>query len=221
MSKATTRRPGGIPLPGADQLVNVLDNALRTLFAPAQSVRSVPGQSLSDAALRGSQRRLSVRLMRVNHAGEVSAQALYQGQLTVARSRQVRTLLVRAASEETEHLAWTESRLTELGGRKSLLGPLWYAGSFVVGLAFGLLGDGRTLGFLAATEGLVESHLDDHLKRLPATDRRSRAILEQMKNDEAGHAVAALREGASELPAPVKLAMRLVSKLMTVGSLWV
>jgi len=159
--------------------------------------------------------------MRVNHNGEVSAQALYQGQLAVARGREVRNLLTRAAREETEHLAWTERRLTELGGRKSLLGPLWYAGSFAVGVASGLLGDHCSLAFLAETERQVESHLESHLRRLPAADLRTRAILEQMKNDETGHAVAALRAGASELSAPIRIAMRFTSKLMTVSSLWV
>ena len=221
MNRSATAPSHGVPLPDTDQLIDALDNALRTLFAPAQSVRPVPGQTLSDGSLGDSQRRLSARLMRVNHSGEVSAQALYQGQLTVARGRHVKTLLARAAREETEHLAWTERRLTELGGRKSLLGPLWYAGSFAVGVASGLLGDRWNLGFLAETERQVESHLDNHLKQLPTVDLRSRAIIEQMKNDEAGHAVAAQREGASELTAPVRLAMRFASKLMTVGSLWV
>jgi ubiquinone biosynthesis monooxygenase Coq7 len=159
--------------------------------------------------------------MRVNHTGEVSAQALYQGQLAVAKGDRVKLLLTRAAREETEHLAWTERRLTELGGRKSLLGPLWYAGSFAVGVASGLLGDRWNVGFLVETERQVESHLDNHLRRLPTADLRSRAILEQMKNDEAGHAVAAQREGASRLALPVRIAMRFTSKLMTVGSLWV
>ena len=221
MSGSATPLTRGIPLPDTDQCIDTLDNALRTLFAPAQSVRPVPGQTLSDAGLGDSQRRLSARLMRVNHSGEVSAQALYQGQLRVAQSRHVKTLLTRAAREETEHLAWTERRLTELGGRKSLLGPLWYAGSFAVGVVSGLLGDRWNLGFLAETERQVESHLDNHLRRLPTSDLRSRAMLEQMKNDEASHAVAAQRAGASELAVPVRIAMRFTSKLMTVGSFWV
>jgi len=204
-----------------DRLIGALDNALRTLFAPGQSVRPLPGQTLSDGGLGDSERRLSARLMRVNHNGEVSAQALYQGQLAVARSREVKNLLTRAAHEETEHLAWTERRLTELGGRKSLLGPLWYAGSFAFGVASGLLGDHWNLAFLAETERQVESHLESHLRRLPAVDLRSRAILEQMKNDETGHAIAALRAGACELSAPISIAMRFTSKLMTVSSLWV
>jgi 3-demethoxyubiquinol 3-hydroxylase len=221
MNKSAAPLSRGLPLPDTDQLIGSLDNALRTLFAPAQSVRPTPGQVLSGDGLGTPQRRLSARLMRVNHTGEVSAQALYQGQLAVAQSDRVKLLLTRAAREETEHLAWTERRLTELGGRKSLLGPLWYAGSFAVGVASGLLGDRWNLGFLAETERQVESHLDDHLRRLPIADLRSRAILEQMKNDEAGHAVAAQREGASRLAVPVRIAMWFTSKLMTVGSLWV
>ena len=221
MNKAAAHPSRGLPLPDTDQLIGTLDNALRTLFAPPQSVRPIPGQVLPDDGLESPQRRLSARLMRVNHTGEVSAQALYQGQLAVAKGDRVKRLLTRAAREETEHLAWTERRLTELGGRKSLLDPLWYAGSFAVGAASGLLGDRWNLGFLAETERQVERHLDDHLGRLPTADLRSRAILEQMKNDEAGHAVAAQREGASRLAVPVRIAMRFTAKLMTVGSLWV
>jgi 3-demethoxyubiquinol 3-hydroxylase len=221
MSKSAAPPTRGLPLPDTDRLIGTLDNALRTLFAPAQSVRPTPGLVLPDDGLGPSQRRLSARLMRVNHTGEVSAQALYQGQLAVAQGDRVKLLLTRAAREETEHLAWTERRLTELGGRKSLLGPLWYAGSFAVGVASGLLGDRWNLGFLAETERQVESHLGSHLRRLSTADLRSRAILEQMKNDEAGHAVAAQREGASRLAIPVRIAMRFTSKLMTVSSSWV
>jgi 3-demethoxyubiquinol 3-hydroxylase len=221
MNRPAAAATDGLPRLNTDHLIGALDNALRTLFAPAHSVRPVPGQTLSDGDLDESQRRFSARLMRVNHSGEVSAQALYQGQLTVARGGQVKKLLERAAREETEHLAWTERRLTELGGRKSLLGPVWYVGSFAVGVASGLFGDSWNLGFLAETERQVESHLDRHLAELPTADLRSRAILEQMKDDEAGHAVAAQREGASELAVPVRIAMRFTSKLMTVSSFWV
>lgn len=212
--------PRRISLPDPDRLIDVLDNGLRTLFAPAFSSRPFPGDKLPDGGLSDPQRRLSARLMRVNHSGEVSAQALYQGQMAVVRGEQVKALLTRAAREETEHLAWTARRLDELGASKSLLNPLWYAGSFAVGAAAGLLGDRWSLAFLAETERQVESHLGDHLERLPAEDRRSRAIVEQMRNDEAGHAIAARREGAAELGAPVRLAMRLASKLMTSSSLW-
>jgi ubiquinone biosynthesis monooxygenase Coq7 len=220
MSRRRALQSGGVGLPDVDQVIVALDNALRTLFAPAQSARSVPREDLPDSALNDADRRLSARLMRVNHSGEVSAQALYQGQMAVARDQRVRALLARAAREETEHLAWTGRRLEELGGRKSLLNPLWYLGSFALGAASGMLGDRWNLGFLAETERQVESHLHGHLERLPVGDQRSRAILEQMKRDEAGHAVAARREGAEELRAPVKLAMRLASKLMTGTSHW-
>jgi 3-demethoxyubiquinol 3-hydroxylase len=221
MNKSNTTRLRGIALPDSDRLIGALDSGLRTLFAPAFSARAIPGESLPDTRLGDWQRQVSARLMRVNHSGEVSAQALYQGQMVVAQDEHVKVLLARAAREETEHLAWTEHRVMELMGRKSLLDPLWYAGSFAVGAAAGLLGDRWSLGFLAETERQVESHLDDHLRRLPTEDRRSRAIVEQMKNDEAAHAVAARREGAAELPAPLKLAMRLAAKLMTVGSFWI
>jgi len=215
MNKSAAPLSRGLPLPDTDQLIGSLDNALRTLFAPAQSVRPTPGQVLSGDGLGTPQRRLSARLMRVNHTGEVSAQALYQGQLAVAQSDRVKLLLTRAAREETEHLAWTERRLTELGGRKSLLGPLWYAGSFAVGVASGLLGDRWNLGFLAETERQVEEHLSGHLERLPAEDARTRTLVEAMRADEARHRDTALRLGAAELPPPVRLAMRIASGLMT------
>jgi len=218
-----SRKPGlhGLVWPDSEKVIVALDKGLRTLFAPAFSARPIPGEGLSDTDLGVLERRLSARLMRVNHSGEVSAQALYQGQMAVARDKHVKALFARAAQEETEHLAWTEHRLTELAGSKSVLDPVWYAGSFAVGVASGLLGDRWNLGFLAETERQVESHLDDHLRRLPAEDRRSRAIVEQMKSDEAAHAVAARREGAVEIPAPLKRAMRFASKLMTVGSFWI
>lgn len=221
MSRRHILQPGGVALPDPDRMIAALDTALRTLFAPAQSARAVPGEALPDTLGQDQERRLSARLMRVNHSGEVSAQALYQGQMAVARDLRVKALLVRAAREETEHLAWTGRRLEELGGRKSLLNPLWYAGSFALGAASGLLGDRWNLGFLAETERQVESHLQGHLERFPAEDQRSRAILEQMRSDEAGHAVAARREGAEPMPGPIKLAMRLASKVMTGASHWV
>jgi 3-demethoxyubiquinol 3-hydroxylase len=220
VSRRRALQSGGVALPDLDQVIVALDNALRTLFAPAQSVRSVPCEDLPDTVVRDAERRLSARLMRVNHSGEVSAQALYQGQMVVAREGRVRALLARAAREESEHLAWTCRRLEELSGRKSLLNPLWYVGSFALGAASGMLGDRWNLGFLAETERQVESHLHSHLERLPVNDQRSRAILEQMRRDEAGHAVAARREGAEKLPDPIKLAMRLASKLMTGASHW-
>jgi ubiquinone biosynthesis monooxygenase Coq7 len=204
-----------------DDLIVPLDRALRTLFAPAHSARQIPGEQLEDGAMDEGPRRLAGALMRVNHTGEICAQALYEGQLLVVRDPEVRTLLARAASEETEHLAWTERRIDELGARKSLLNPLFYAGSFVLGATAGLLGDRWSLGFLAETEKQVEQHLDRHLERLPEADRRTRAIVEQMKADESGHALAARRRGAAELPLPVRLAMRLASRVMTGTTRWI
>lgn len=162
-----------------------------------------------------SEKRHVVALMRINHCGEVCAQALYRGQALTARNDETRKAMELAAWEETEHLNWTETRIAELGGRKSLLNPLWYAGSLTIGVAAGLLGDEWNLGFLAETERQVEGHLDSHLAGLPAQDRRSREILDQMKADEIHHAETAIAHGAKELPPPVKAAMRATSKLMT------
>lgn len=198
-----------------DDLIIGFDRGLRTLFAPAHSVRQVPGADLPDAGLDAGQRALAVALMRVNHSGEICAQALYQGQALTARDSSARTALEEAAREETEHLAWTEQRIAELGGRKSLLNPLWYAGSFAIGAAAGLLGDKWNLGFLAETEHQVVRHLEGHLDRLPEADRKSRAIVEQMREDEARHATSALSHGGAELPGPVKAAMQVSSKVMT------
>jgi 3-demethoxyubiquinol 3-hydroxylase len=220
MRRTRATPPAGLRLPDPDRVIGALDSALRILFAPAHSARPVPGEALPDGPTQDQARRLAIGLMRVNHSGEVSAQALYQGQIAVARDGRVKALLERAAREEVEHLAWTSRRLDDLGGRKSVLNPLWYAGSFALGAASGLLGDRWNLGFLAETERQVESHLQSHLERLPTDDQRSRAIVEQMKSDEAGHAVAARREGAGDLPRPIKLAMYLASKVMTGSSRW-
>jgi len=152
--------------------------------------------------------------MRVNHVGEVCAQALYSGQALTAKNETVRVELEQAAREETDHLAWCEARINELGGRKSLLNPLWYGGAFGIGVAAGLLGDKWNLGFLAETERQVEAHLDGHLQQLPAADSRSRAVVEQMKADEARHAQTAVDHGGAPLPAPVQLAMRLAADVM-------
>jgi ubiquinone biosynthesis monooxygenase Coq7 len=203
-----------------DRLLIPLDRALRTLFAPASSSRRLPGEDLPDAELSDAQRRETAALMRINHVGEVCAQALYEGQRLVAREPRVRDLLERAAREETDHLSWTQHRLEEVGGRRSLLEPLFYAGSFTLGAAAGLIGDRWNLGFLAETERQVEQHLDGHLERLPEADARSRAILSQMKADEMGHAVTARREGGTDLPLPVRLGMRLASRVMTATTRW-
>lgn len=204
-----------------DRLLIAADHALRTVFAPAATLRPVPGQDLPDAELSDAEKRHAAGLMRVNHAGEICAQALYEGQALTARNAGAREALEHAAGEETEHLAWTERRIHELGGRGSLLNPLWYAGSFAIGAAAGLLGDKWNLGFLAETERQVVAHLDGHLGRLPAQDEKSRAILEQMKEDEARHATTAVTHGAAELPEPVRLAMKLASRVMTRSAYWI
>lgn len=201
-----------------DELIIGFDRGLRTLFAPARSMRATPGENLVDGDMDAAQRALAAALMRVNHSGEICAQALYQGQALTARDSGARTALEAAAQEETEHLAWTEKRIAELGGRKSLLNPLWYAGSFAIGAAAGALGDKWNLGFLAETERQVERHLQGHLARLPETDQKSRAIVKQMCADEARHASTARRHGGSELPAPVKAVMQVSSKVMTGAS---
>ena len=203
-----------------DKFIIGFDKGLRTLFAPAQSLRPVPGDALADVPLDDAQRRSSAALMRVNHSGEVCAQALYQGQALTARDASAKQALERAAQEETEHLAWTERRIAELGGSKSALNPLFFAGSFAIGALSGLLGDKWNLGFLAETERQVVQHLDGHLQRLPAEDQKSRAIIEQMRNDEAKHATSALDHGAAELPGPVKAAMKASSKVMTETAYW-
>ncbi|KAI5916823.1 2-polyprenyl-3-methyl-6-methoxy-1,4-benzoquinone monooxygenase [Thauera sp. 2A1] len=204
-----------------DQLILEFDKALRTVFAPARSVRPVPGDELPDAALEDDERRHAAALMRVNHVGEICAQALYQGQALMSRDPAIRESLQQASDEETEHLAWTERRIAELGGRKSLLNPLWYGGALAVGMAAGRFGDRWNLGFLAETERQVEAHLKSHLESLPAQDRKSRAIVEQMKADEVEHAETALRLGAQELPAPVKGVMKLAARVMTRTTYWV
>lgn len=198
-----------------DDLIIGFDKGLRTLFAPARSTRATPGDALPDADMDNAQRALAAALMRVNHSGEICAQALYQGQALTARDSGARATLEAAAQEETEHLAWTERRIAELGGRKSLLNPLWYAGSFAIGAAAGALGDKWNLGFLAETERQVAHHLDSHLDRLPESDQKSRAIVRQMRDDEARHATSARQHGGAELPQVVRTAMRLSSTVMT------
>ena len=204
-----------------DKFIIGFDSALRTLTTSAQTVRPVPGNDLPETDLTDTEKRLSCALMRINHVGEVCAQALYQGQGLTARNEAVQQTLMKAAREETEHLAWTERRIAELGGRKSLLNPLWYGGSFTIAVVAGLLGDKWNLGFLAETEHQVEAHLAGHLQRLPYADEKSRAIVEQMKMDEASHATMALSHGGAELPLAVKMAMKMGSKVMTGTAFWV
>jgi ubiquinone biosynthesis monooxygenase Coq7 len=198
-----------------DGFILEFDRALRTVLAPARTIRPVPGNDVPDVVVDAEERRHVVGLMRVNHCGEVCAQALYQGQALTSRQPMVKDALREAANEETEHLAWTEQRISELGGRKSFLNPFWYVGSLGLGVTAGVLGDRWSLGFLAETERQVEAHLDSHLLSLPEHDGRSRAIVEQMRLDEIRHAESAVHHGAAELPGLVKLVMRGVSKLMT------
>lgn len=198
-----------------DDLILSFDRALRTLAAPAFSTRPQPGAGEPDAHLNEAERRHALGLMRVNHSGEVCAQALYQGQALTSRAPEIKTALKSAADEEVEHLAWTESRIKELGGRVSVLNPLWYAGSLFIGVTAGVLGDRWNLGFLAETERQVGAHLDSHLEALPATDRRSRLIVEQMRDDEARHAEMAVDFGAAPLPGMLRFAMKMSARVMT------
>ncbi|KQT14412.1 2-polyprenyl-3-methyl-6-methoxy-1,4-benzoquinone monooxygenase [Ramlibacter sp. Leaf400] len=198
-----------------DRLLGAADSALRTLFAQSRAVRPVPEAIESETALTLEERRQAASLMRVNHVGEVCAQALYTAQAAATRDPALRGHLERAAREETDHLAWTRARLDELGARPSLLNPLWYAGAFALGLVAGRLGDRISLGFVLETERQVEAHLAGHLDRLPAADLASRAIVAQMKEDEAVHASQAAVAGGVELPAAAKGLMRAAAKVMT------
>jgi ubiquinone biosynthesis monooxygenase Coq7 len=205
----------------ADRLLIGFDQALRTVFGrPQVTERPNPAERLSEPELSEAQRDLTARLMRINHTGEVCAQALYQGQALTGKLPGVRQRMERAAQEENDHLQWCERRLEELGSRKSLLNPLWYAGSFAIGAAAGLAGDKWSLGFVAETEHQVVDHLQGHLEQIPAEDAKSRAILEQMRDDELQHATEAQDGGAAVLPAPIRLAMQLTSKVMTKTVYW-
>jgi 3-demethoxyubiquinol 3-hydroxylase len=202
-----------------DPLINTLDSALRTMFAPAQASRNCPTLPERATVLTENEKAHAAGLMRVNHVGEVCAQALYRAQALATQDAGLRAKFLQAAQEETDHLAWTQARLDELGARPSLLNPLWYAGSFALGLAAARAGDKMSLGFVVETERQVEAHLESHLlgdeQALPANDHASRAIVAQMKDDEAAHAAQALAAGAVELPTPVKVWMRGMAKLMT------
>jgi 3-demethoxyubiquinol 3-hydroxylase len=204
----------------ADRVVGEIDKLIKVLTVPARAARPLPEAPAPDS-LSAEDRSASARLMRVNHSGEVAAQALYQGQALTARDPAVKSAMNQAAAEETDHLAWCEQRLTELRGRPSVLNPLWYLGSYAIGAIAGALGDRTSLGFIAETERQVEAHLRDHLERLSPKDLRSRAILEQMTHDEKQHGAKASSMGARALPIPVTLAMRATSRLMTRGSYWI
>lgn len=198
-----------------DSIIAEFDKALRAVFAVAPTRRPMPGAELPEAELSADEKHHVAALMRVNHCGEICAQALYQGQALISRDPAIRRELDQAAWEETEHLNWTERRIAELGGHKSVLNPLWYAGSLAIGMLAGRFGDAWSLGFLAETERQVEGHLEGHMRRLPAQDVKSREVLEQMKTDEKRHAATARLYGARELPLPVKWAMKLSSRVMT------
>ena len=204
-----------------DKLIIEFDKGLRTVLAEARSVRPFPDRDAAETPLSDDEKKHAAALMRVNHTGEVCAQALYNGQAMTARNPATVEALRKASQEETEHLAWCEKRIHALGSHKSLFNPLWYAGSFAIGAVAGALGDKWNLGFLAETEKQVGKHIADHLQRLPAQDAKSRAVLQQMAIDEAKHADTAITHGGAELPAPVKLAMKLSSKVMTKTTYWI
>jgi ubiquinone biosynthesis monooxygenase Coq7 len=213
--------------PSLDTFISAADRALRALLAPPAASRAVPAPPQAPARdghksdltpaprLTDEQKRESAALMRVNHAGEVAAQALYHAQALLARDPDVREFMLRAAREETDHLSWCETRLKELGARPSVFNPLWYAGSFGIGALAALLGDRASLGFVAETERQVEGHLKSHLDQLPAEDIRSRAIVEAMCHDEAGHGREAQSAGGTMLPGPVRELMRRTARVMT------
>jgi len=198
-----------------DRIIVEFDKGLRTLLSEAHSVRPYPDANVAEAPLSEAEKRHAAALMRVNHSGEICAQALYQGQALTARDPKVQQRLQHAAQEETEHLAWTSHRVHELGGHLSLLNPLWYTGSLALGAFAGLLGDKWNLGFLSETEQQVGAHLQSHLSRLPQQDEKSRAIVSQMYSDEIGHADMAVELGGVELPNPVPMLMKLNGRVMT------
>jgi len=199
-----------------DTLLTTADRALRTLFSRHHASRANPANGIADTSLNDAQKREAAALMRVNHVGEVCAQALYTAQALATKNEELRRHLQAACEEETDHLAWTEERLKQLGSRTSLLNPLWYAGAFGIGfVAAKLGGDAMSLGFVVETEKQVEAHLQSHMQRLPENDHASRAIVEQMKVDEMRHAQEAQTAGAVELPAPIKGLMRVAAGVMT------
>jgi 3-demethoxyubiquinol 3-hydroxylase len=212
----TSGKPEGTAMNAVDRLLSGLDNALRTVAGASHASRPCPRPETPPAhELSDEEKRLAGALMRVNHVGEVCAQALYQAQALTARTDPLRQQMLDAAREEADHLAWTQARLTQLGDRPSLLNPLWYAGAFGIGLLAGRLGDAASLGFVVETERQVEQHLASHLDRLPAGDTASRAIVAQMKDDEARHADAALAAGAQTMPAPARWVMKAAARVMT------
>ncbi len=205
-----------------DRLLASANNALRTVAAPAgDATRPYPAEDIVESDLSEAERRHAAGLMRVNHSGEVAAQALYQGHAAVARDRSIEAQIHEAAVEEFDHLAWCERRLAELGETPSKLAPAWYTGSFLIGAASGLLGDRWSLGFIAETEKQVCEHLDSHLDGLPQSDEKSRAVVKQMRDEEEEHGDHARAAGAAELPSPVKGLMRLTARVMTRSAYWI
>jgi ubiquinone biosynthesis monooxygenase Coq7 len=204
-----------------DSAIAAADRALRAVFAPARSSRPTPQPAAAPQELSDSERRAAAALMRVNHTGELAAQALYHGQALFAHSAATRRLLLEAARGESDHLAWCETRLSELAARPSLLNPVWYAGSFAIGALAALMGDRTSLGFVAETERQVEGHLDSHLGRLPPSDSRSRAILQTMRSEEIAHGATATRAGGVSLPQPVRALMRRTAAVMTGTAYWI
>lgn len=219
----TTRQtPGQRSYSETDHWLIAAQNGLTTIFGQANGTgRSDPSEGLDEPELDEAERDQSARLMRVNHVGEVCAQALYQSQAAATRDLQLQQTLVHTAAEENDHLTWCDTRLQALGGKKSLLNPLWYTGAFVIGAVAGLAGDRWSLGFLKETEEQVEGHLDSHLGRLPAKDTCSRVVVQQMKEDERRHAERANRSGAADLPTPIKSLMRGASRVMTGAAYWI
>jgi len=205
----------------ADRLIAEFDRGLRTLCGTPMAARISPAEGVAEAELDAAARRHAAALMRVNHCGEVCAQALYQGQALASGNEALRKALAKAADEEADHLDWSRRRIEELGGRVSFLNPLWYAGALAIGLVAGRLGDEWNLGFLAETEDQVERHLQGHLDRLGPEDQRTRAVIEAMQRDEAGHAQSARELGASELPPPAIAAMRCAARVMTETTYWI
>jgi len=204
-----------------DSILAAADSALRTLFAKPRAMRACPVVPADETKLDSEERRSAAALMRVNHVGEVCAQALYTAQALATDNPELKRHFEKAADEETDHLAWTAERLKELGDRPSLLNPLWYAGAFGIGLVAARFGDRVSLGFVVETERQVEAHLQGHLERLPSHDHASRAIVAQMKEDEASHAASALDAGGVELPAPVKGLMRAAARVMTTTAYYI
>ena len=205
-----------------DTIILECDKALKTIAGhPQTTERPVPGNDVSEGDFPPSEHALSTRLMRINHAGEVSAQALYQGQALTAKLPEVREAMERAALEENDHLMWCKQRVDYLGGHTSILNPLWYAGSFMMGAVAGKIGDKWSLGFVVETEKQVVTHIEEHLEQISQQDIKSRAVLEQMKVDELHHGTVALEAGGATLPKPVTLVMGLMSKVMTKSSYWI